>query len=94
MLDGDAVNKHYEPHFVNGFCNCDCDQCHLQLSDQCICYDCYCESEEDHLLDPVMKLIDSTAAMAVLFAIVTNPGSANVIRAVTEAYKGHEIEQG
>lgn len=39
---------HHDPHFLDGLCDCDCEDCHLRLSRLCICPDCRCESEEDH----------------------------------------------
>jgi hypothetical protein len=44
------VTKHYDPHLDSeGFCQCNCEQCHFKLSHWCICLDCMCDPKpEDH----------------------------------------------
>jgi len=37
--------KHYiaTPHFINGFCQCRCNECYLPLLGSCCCLGCICD---------------------------------------------------
>ena len=38
---------HWQPHLVDGYCQCDCDDCHLRLTRGCICQLCDCDDPVD-----------------------------------------------
>lgn len=40
--------NHAHPHFADGLCDCSCEECHLPLTNACVCKRCRCENESDH----------------------------------------------
>lgn len=45
--DAEIPYLHSMPHRVEGFCQCDCEKCHLRLSGGCICEECDCDDPAD-----------------------------------------------
>jgi hypothetical protein len=54
MAWNSGISEHIEPHFHgNGLCQCPCDQCTLSLTRRCVCIDCPCDDDPDHLTPQV-----------------------------------------